>query len=449
MMRRFLEDNSFLTVLVFFNQVLWFLFKLILLWQFSDQDYSFFLVSVSALLTLQFFGHLNLYKSMSISISKEVDQNTISVKNQEVIKSHFMVVTIFTLVASLFLFLLIFLSSQNIVISVLFGLDLLLENIILFFYFIFIGLGLIKKAGLVFISSNFLRLCLISVFYFILNMPSQNISLELVIGIYTLSSLFTVVLCSVLVYNQFNEIPYPKEIKKSEFISNLIIIRKGIFLTLISIIIQLYSTLLYFFIREFDISSVKEADVALMFLSFILIFYSLTSLLTSVNPEILSNARIFIEKFFAPLTISSVLFAGITLILINLNSPITQVLEIISLSIFNLNYWNLNPFLTIAIFGVPFQTMYMMIMGFFVGNNKSKFQFYFNLSAFLFSLPLLYIFSHNFGALGSLLSYTIFSIFLAIFSILGFFYHIRFEKIDLEPYVIIKKTLANFLEKIR
>ncbi|MHA2345277.1 MAG: hypothetical protein ACXACP_01025, partial [Candidatus Hodarchaeales archaeon] len=140
---------------------------------------------------------------------------------------------------------------------------------------------------------------------------------------------------------------------------------------------------------------------------------------------------------------------GITLILINLNSPITQVLEIISLSIFNLNYWNLNPFLTIAIFGVPFQTMYMMIMGFFVGNNKSKFQFYFNLSAFLFSLPLLYIFSHNFGALGSLLSYTIFSIFLAIFSILGFFYHIRFEKIDLEPYVIIKKTLANFLEKIR
>jgi hypothetical protein len=193
----------------------------------------------------------------------------------------------------------------------------------------------------------------------------------------------------------------------------------------------MYSTLLYIFIREFDVISVKEADVSLMLLSFMLIFYSLTSLLTSVNSEILINIQTFINKIFTPLAMSSVLLTGITLILININSPITQILEIISSSIFNLNYWDLNPFLTIAIIGVPFHTIYMMIMGFFVGNNKSKLQFYFNLSAFLFSLPTLYVFSHNFGAIGSLLSYTIFSIFLAAFSILGLFYYMKFIKIDL------------------
>jgi hypothetical protein len=249
---------------------------------------------------------------------------------------------------------------------------------------------------------------------------SQNTSLEFIIGIYTLSSILTVVFSSILAYSQFNEIPYPKEIKRSEFVSSLIIIREGIFLTLISVIIQMYSTLLYIFIREFDVISVKEADVSLMLLSFMLIFYSLTSLLTSVNSEILINIQTFINKIFTPLAMSSVLLTGITLILININSPITQIL-----------YWDLNPFLTIAIIGVPFHTIYMMIMGFFVGNNKSKLQFYFNLSAFLFSLPTLYVFSHNFGAIGSLLSYTIFSIFLAAFSILGLFYYMKFIKIDL------------------
>ncbi|MHA1976555.1 MAG: hypothetical protein ACW98F_00450 [Candidatus Hodarchaeales archaeon] len=419
MINRFFKENTLLAVLVFSNQVFWFFFKLILLWQLSDEDYSFFIVSVATLMTLQFIGHLNLFKSMSITISKGENKDSALLENQEVINSHFTTVAIFSVLASVILSIMIYLNSNNLLISILFGLNLIFENTILFFYFIFIGLNLVKKAGLAFISSNLVRLSLITTITLIGFSVANTTNVGLIIGIYTFSTFVSVLICYFLSLNHFKRIIIPQNFERYKIASSLVIIREGIFLTLISIIIQTYSTIVYMFIKYFDINSIKESDVSLMLVSFLLIFYSLTSLLTSVNPEMLRELNYFLKKFFSPLTISAFIITGLIFVIISIESPFTPLFELLCLGIFNLEYRELIPILKIAILGVPFHTIYMMIMGYFVGRNQSKLQFLFNLSAFLISLPILFILSYNFGADGSILSYTIFSVLLASFSILG------------------------------
>jgi hypothetical protein len=229
-------------------------------------------------------------------------------------------------------------------------------------------------------------------------------------------------ICYLLSIKQFNKIIFPVTIERVKITLSLVIVKEGIFLTLISTIIQIYSTILYFFIKQYDVNLIKEADVSLMLSSFVLIFYSLTSLLTSVNPEILKNLDFFLKKFLAPTTLSSFIITALILAVINLKHPFTRIFEILTPIIFSINYWDLVPLLTIALLGVPFHTIYMIIMGYFVGNDQSKLQFFFNLISFILSLPIIFILSYNYGAWGSLFSYMLFSAFLAFFSVLGLFF---------------------------
>ncbi|MFX1283453.1 MAG: hypothetical protein ACFFB5_07350 [Promethearchaeota archaeon] len=416
----FFKESIFLSGAATITQVFWFIFKIITMRQVTNYDYSIFIFGVSSVLAFQLFGHFHLFKSMSILISKyptessEGRQNALESKEyREIIKSHLTLGLILTFVSGITLSVFLYLDTQNSFISLVYAADLLLQNLILYFYFLFLGLKKTVIGGLTLLATNLFRLILLIGFSL-----HRTISLEGVILFYTMGSFFAFLMSFILAKLIFNSKFFPIGRDLKEILENFSIIKNGIFLALISIIVQIFSTIMYFFIKLFDYASSKEADISLMFCSAFLIFFISSGVLISVKPHLLVEKRKFTKEILFPLALLSSVFTILVGILLFLN---LQIYEDISGIIFNIHYKSLQPYLLISLISIPFHSIYVVCLGFSTGNGLLKRQFSCNLSSFIIVLPFLILLSFSYGAKGVILSYSLFSLFLAFFSIIIIF----------------------------
>lgn len=413
------SQSAILTIGTILLAISLFLFKVIFYKKSTVGFYSEFLLAYSIYLFYQIFGFMNIGNPLSNDLYK--------IKEQESIFSSYslnslIVILIFSFVADIFMALNLFLISIDYRVILFFCITMFIDNLNNLLIAIYRGIEKIIHSAILLFLKGIVKPTILYSFSFFMELTSSNITLILLI-----SEITTLAISSIIVLTSIKK---PKENKEKMKVEKKIIqgyILQGLLLVIISLSIQGFRSLLFIALKYFESEDVLGfLDVPITFTVFILIFFINIGLMLTVTNKSFEDRKEFLRKVIFRIFIFCLLFVAIY----DVVSIFIQWDDILLEIVFDLDGEKLARSVMILNHSFPFYVIFYLCSGYKQGSRKYSGITLSAIVAFFISIVPGIFLVRYLGVDGGLYAIIIFSVVLAMFSLLAVYFEGFDERLE-------------------
>ena len=401
------SQSAILSVGTIFVAVSLFLFKIIFYQKSEPLFYSEFLLAYSIYLFYQIFGFLNVGNPLSNDINK-IKDDTENSKTVFIMNAIYLVL-IFSLISNILLMINLLLLKINWTIILVFLAVMFFSNVNLVFITFYRGMEKIVLSSILLIIKGILKPIILFSLSYVMTLTATNIALSFLIAEIVA---FLVSVIAFTIWYKKNNFSFQKF--QFNFSIFKVYFYQGFLLVVISLCIQGFRSILFIILSNQHSEEILGfVDVPITFLAFALAFFNNIGLMLAVKSNQFNTKKKFAKFLFAQIFSISVLIVVIYEIIANF----IQLDETVLQFIFDLDGGILARGLMILLPSLPFLVVFYISSGYQQGKRKYYGVTLAAIFSFILSIPPGYFLIKFLLVDGALISLNIFSVLLAIFTV--------------------------------